>query len=42
MGKILLYVAGLIFTGYGLACLVNPEIATAAAGLATTNGDGLV
>jgi hypothetical protein len=41
MGKILLYVAGLIFTGYGLACLVNPEIATSAAGLAATNGDGM-
>jgi hypothetical protein len=41
MGKILLYVAGLIFTGYGLACLMNPEIATSAAGLAATNGDGM-
>jgi hypothetical protein len=42
MGKILLYLAGLIFAGYGLACLINPEIATGAAGLAATNGDGLV
>jgi len=41
MGKILLYVAGLIFTGYGLACLVNPDIATGAAGLAATRGDGM-
>jgi len=42
MGKILLYIAGLIFAGYGLATLVNPEIAAKAAGLAATSGDGMV
>ncbi|KGE05115.1 DUF4345 family protein [Pseudohaliea rubra] len=42
MGKILLYIAGLIFTGYGLACLVYPAIAINAAGLATTTADGMV
>lgn len=39
MGKFVLYLAALVFIGYGLACWVSPEIAANAAGLTMTSGD---
>ncbi|KAA1193242.1 DUF4345 domain-containing protein [Pseudohalioglobus sediminis] len=40
LGKILLVVSGLIFTGYGTACLMNPQLPADLAGLAIVSGDG--
>jgi len=39
LGKIILWVSGLIFTSYGVACLLSPELPAGYAGLTITNGD---
>jgi len=41
MGRVLLLLCGLIFTGYGLFCLLSPAGAANAAGLAMTSGDAV-
>ena len=40
MGKILLWFAGIIFLGYGLACFVSPELPARLASLRIEAGDG--
>lgn len=42
LGKFVLWASGLIFTGYGIACLLTPELAAGYAGLEITNGDAYV
>lgn len=37
--KILLWASAIIFTSYGIACLLNPELPASYAGLSITNGD---
>ncbi|MFT5275156.1 MAG: hypothetical protein ACI9SX_001517 [Pseudoalteromonas tetraodonis] len=39
LGKIILGVSALAFTGYGLVCLGSPDIPAAFAGLQMTSGD---
>lgn len=39
MGKILLWFAGVIFLGYGLACFLSPELPARLAGLTIGGGD---
>jgi Domain of unknown function (DUF4345) len=41
LGKIVLWVSAIAFTGYGLACLLSPGMPAAFAGLSITNGDAL-
>jgi hypothetical protein len=40
MERFLLWLCALAFTGYGLACLLDPSIATGNAGLSILNSDG--
>ena len=42
LGKIVLWAAGLIFTIYGIACLMSPELPAGYAGLVISNGDAYV
>lgn len=39
LAKIVLWLSAIIFTAYGLACLVSPDLPADYAGLAITNGD---
>jgi hypothetical protein len=39
LGKAILWISAFIFIGYGLVCLVSPELPAAYAGLAMTTGD---
>jgi hypothetical protein len=39
LGKVVLWVSGIIFTAYGLVCLVAPELPAQYAGLIATSGD---
>lgn len=39
LGKIVLWLAGLIFASYGIACFLNPELPAGYAGLNISNGD---
>jgi len=41
MAKFVLYLAGGIFTAYGLACLLSPDIAADAANLSMQNADAV-
>lgn len=41
-GKILLWLVGAIFTVYGIACLVSPELPAGYAGLVISNGDAYI
>jgi hypothetical protein len=41
MAKVVLYLAGITFTLYGLACLVDPGIAARAAGLELRGADAV-
>jgi hypothetical protein len=41
LGKIVLWVTAVMFTGYGIACLVSPALPAGYAGLAMTNGDAV-
>lgn len=40
LGKIVLIVSGVIFSCYGLACFLDPELPARLAGLAIESGDG--
>jgi hypothetical protein len=40
LGKLLLVISGLIFSGYGLACFLNPQLPAGLAGLVIASGDG--
>ena len=40
LGKIVLWISTIAFIGYGLACLISPELPAGFAGLAIVNGDG--
>jgi len=39
LGRIILWISAIMFIGYGLACLVSPQLPAQYAGLALTNGD---
>ncbi len=39
LGKIILWISGLIFGSYGLLCFLSPEMPAGYAGLDITNGD---
>lgn len=39
LGKILLIVSGLVFSAYGIACFISPELPAGYAGLEITSGD---
>jgi hypothetical protein len=39
LGKAILWISGIIFTAYGLVCLVAPELPASYAGLTMTSGD---
>jgi hypothetical protein len=39
LGKVVLLASGLIFSAYGLACFLSPELPAGYAGLEITNGD---
>jgi len=39
LGKIVLWVTAIIFFGYGVACLLSPDLPAGYAGLVMTNGD---
>jgi hypothetical protein len=40
LGKIILWISGLVFIAYGLACLISPELPAGYAGLSIVTGDG--
>ena len=40
LGKIVLWVSTIAFVGYGLQCLISPQVPADFAGLAIVNGDG--
>lgn len=40
LGKFVLWMSTLSFVGYGLACLISPQLPADFAGLAIVNGDG--
>ena len=39
LGKIILWISGLTFASYGIACFISPELPAGFAGLEITNGD---
>ena len=39
LGKIVLWVTAITFLGYGIACLLSPDLPAGYAGLTMTNGD---
>ena len=39
LGKVVLWVSAILFIGYGLACLLSPDIPTSYAGLGMNTGD---
>ena len=41
LAKIVLWISAIAFIGYGLVCLVSPDIPAGYAGLALTNGDAI-
>ena len=40
LGKLILWISAIAFTGYGLACLFSPTLPAEMAGLAVMGGDG--
>lgn len=40
MGKLLLWISGLVFASYGAACFLSPELPAQLAGLSIDSGDG--
>lgn len=41
LGKIVLWVSAIAFIGYGIACLLSPELPANNAGITIASGDGL-
>ena len=39
LGKIILWVSGVIFASYGMVCFLSPEVPAGYAGLVLSNGD---
>ena len=42
LGKAILWISALVFSSYGLMCLLSPQLPAGYAGLAITNGDAYV
>ena len=40
LGKFILWLSAILFIGYGIACILNPALPAASAGLSIENGDG--
>ncbi len=40
LGKVILWISGLVFVAYGVVCLVSPEVPAGYAGLSIDSGDG--